>query len=57
MVSPTNRFFGEVQYFMDENDSNSPTPNNGDGYAARVGYASGPIRRGGLDGVDAVRRE
>ncbi|MEJ8827339.1 porin [Variovorax humicola] len=34
-------FFGEVQYFMGENISNSATPDDGDGYAARIGYGIG----------------
>lgn len=36
-------FFGEVQYFMGENDSNAPNPDDGDGYAARIGYGIGPF--------------
>ena len=35
-------FFGEVQYYMGENASNSVTPDDGDGWQARLGYASGP---------------
>jgi predicted porin len=40
-------FFGEVQYFMGENTHSSPidNPNDnaGNGYALRIGYASGPF--------------
>jgi predicted porin len=42
-------FFGEAQYFMGENASispsalNPPNHNDGNGYAARIGWASGPF--------------
>jgi predicted porin len=38
-------FFGEVQYFMGENDNTTGLPHvsDGNGYAARVGYATGPF--------------
>lgn len=36
-------FFGEVQYFMGENTHDTPTSQNGDGYALRVGFAHGPF--------------
>ncbi|MDM0110690.1 porin [Variovorax sp. J22R133] len=34
-------FFGEVQYFMGENASDSPAPQDGTGYAVRIGYRRG----------------
>lgn len=38
-------FFGEVQYFMGENDNTTGLPHvsDGNGYAARIGWGAGPF--------------
>ncbi len=36
-------FYGQVQYYMGENLSNAANKKDGNGLAARVGYANGPI--------------
>jgi predicted porin len=35
--------FGQVQYYMGENQSNVANKNDGNGFSARGGYANGPI--------------
>ena len=35
-------FFGEVQYYMGENPSNTSTPVDGSGWQGRLGYRNGP---------------
>ena len=35
-------FFGELQYYMGENASNAPNPDDGSGWQGRLGYRSGP---------------
>ncbi|MBA2675784.1 porin [Ramlibacter sp.] len=36
-------FYGQVQYYMGENSSGTPTEDDGKGYGLRVGFASGPF--------------
>jgi predicted porin len=36
-------FFGEVQYFMGENASNTPNSDDGSGWQARLGFRGGPF--------------
>ena len=36
-------FFGQIQYFMGENNSGSATSDNGSGYSLRLGYGTGPV--------------
>jgi predicted porin len=40
-------FYGQGQYYMGENPSNTPTHDDGTGAAVRVGYASGPFNVAG----------
>ncbi|MES2939269.1 MAG: porin [Pseudomonadota bacterium] len=36
-------FYGQVQYYMGENNSGGPTEDDGKGYGIRLGFASGPF--------------
>ena len=36
-------FFGQVQYYLGENASGTPTEDDGNGYSLRAGYQAGPV--------------
>jgi predicted porin len=36
-------FYGQVQYYMGENNSGTPTKDDGNGYGVRIGWANGPL--------------
>ena len=40
-------FFGQVQYYLGENASGTPTEDDGTGYSLRMGYAAGPLSAAG----------